>query len=327
MHQRATKSETEQGHHEDRQPLDVWGENVGNNVLSFQFATPSTQEFRGNFESANFLSASVFAMSAGDHAAERTLEHVRNDPDEYLIVTFQIAGVLTLTQDDRRITVPPGQFGLYLSSRPVLLECYGNYESRSVRIPLDRFTAGLIEAEDFGARAFDASSGMAPPVLGFLTGLFATDSSLATSTRAHVANHLVSMVEAMLADAHLPDREITRSASGKLLEECVSHIEEHLSDSRLNPQMVADAAHISTRYLQQIFRQSGMTCANYIRFRRIDRVRSDLANPEFALDPIEKLLQRWGVQNPSHFGQVFRRIEGCTPTEFRKRALGRKRII
>lgn len=326
MYQRATGPDTKWGHHEAGQPLDVWGENVGSNVLSFQFATQGAQEFRGDFESANFLSASVFAMTAGDHAAERTLEHIRHDPDEYLIVTFQIAGMLTLTQDDRRITMSPGQFGLYLSSRPVLLECYGNYESRSVRIPLDRFTAGFIEAEDFGAMVFDASSGMAPPVLGFLTGLFATDSSLAASTRAHVANHLVSMVEAMLADAHLPDREITRSASEKLLEECMTYIEEHLSDSQLTPQAVAAAAHISARYLQQIFRQSGTTCTNYIRFRRMDRVRSDLANPECALDPIEKLLQRWGVQNPSHFGQVFRRIEGCTPTEFRKRALGAKRI-
>lgn len=310
------------GANDGRQNLDAWGERVGNDVLPFRFAAQDGNAFQGHFDAANFLSASVFSMVAGDHAAERTAEHIRNDDDEYVIVTFQVGGMLKLTQHGKQVQLAPGQIGLYLSSKPVQLECYGNYQSRSVRIPIDRFNTRPKRWTDLGALAFDGSQGLAPPVLSFLTGLFPVEPTLTSSARAAVASHLVGLVEAMLADLYLPAEDSLQSPTVDLVEQCLAFIEANLSDPELNPQMVADSAHISSRYLHQIFKQSGMTCASYIRLRRVERVRADLALEEFAMMPIEKLLQRWGVQNPSHFGQVFKRIEGCTPTEFRRKAIG-----
>lgn len=305
-----------------RHNLDAWGERVGNDVMPFRFTVQDDSAFRGNFEAAKFLSASVFSMTTRDHTAERTAEHVRNEDDEYVIVTFQVGGMLKLTQHGKQVQLTPGQIGLYLSSKPAQLECYGNYQSRSVRIPVDRLNTRSKRWEELGALTFDGSQGLAPPVLNFLTGLFPAEPTLTPSARAAVANHLVGLIEAMLADLYLSEEDSLQSPAAELLEQCLVFIEANLSDPQLNPQMVADSAHISVRYLHQTFKQSGMTCASYIRLRRIERVKADLALEEFALVPVEKLLQRWGVQNPSHFGQVFKRIEGCTPTEFRRKALG-----
>lgn len=305
-----------------RENLQAWSERVGNDVMPFRFTAQDGSAFQGAFEAANFLSASIFSMATGDHVAERTAEHVSNEDDEYVIVTFQVGGMLKLTQNGKQVQLTPGQIGLFLSSKPAQLECYGNYQSRSVRIPIDRLNTKPQRWKDLGALTFDGSQGLAPPVLNFLTGLFPAEPTLTPSTRAAVANHLVGLIEAMLADLYVSEDRPLESPTGQLLERCLAFIEENLLDPHLNPQMVADSAHISVRYLHQIFRQSGMTCANYIRVRRVERVRADLALEEFALVPVEKLLQRWGVQNPSHFGQVFRRIEGCTPTEFRRKALG-----
>lgn len=305
-----------------RENLDAWSERVGNDVMPFRFTTHDSSAFQGAFEAANFLSASVFSMDTGDHVAERTAEHVSNEDDEYVIVTFQVGGMLKLTQNEKQVQLAPGQIGLYLSSKPARLECYGNYQSRSVRIPIDRLNTKPQRWKELGALAFEGNQGLAPPVLSFLTGLSPVEPTLTSSARAAVANHLVGLIEAMLADLHLAEDDPLQPPTAELLDQCLTFIEENLPDPRLNPQMVAESAHISTRYLHQIFKKSGMTCANYIRVRRVERVRADLALEEFALVSIEKLLQRWGVQNPSHFGQVFKRIEGCTPTEFRRKALG-----
>lgn len=301
-------------------PLGEWGEQVDSNILSFRFATHDEEKFKGDFQNTAFLNASVFSMTAADHVAERTTEHLANEDDEYLILTFQVGGMLNLVQDGHRVQLSPGQFSFYRSNKPVLLECYGNYESRSIRIPMDRFSPGSIRPEILGHMAFDGDTGLAPPVYGFLSGLLNTEPSLSTSARTAVANQLVSLVEMMLAELHLPDREVESAVTTALLEQCLEFIEQNLSDATLTPTRVADSAHISTRYLQQIFRQAGLTCAGYIRLRRLERIRTDLGNKDFSLVPIEKILQRWGVQNPSHFGQVFKRMEGCTPTEFRRRA-------
>lgn len=305
-----------------RQNLDAWSERVGNDLMPFRFAAQDNHAFRGHFEAANFLSTSVFSMVTGDHVAERTAEHISNEDDEYVIVTFQVGGMLKLTQHEKQVQLTPGQIGLYLSSKPAQLECYGNYQSRSVRIPVDRLNTRTKRWEELGALSLDGSQGLAPPVLSFLTGLFPAAPTLTPSSRAAVANHLVGLVEAMLADLHLSEDDSLQPPAADLLEQCLVFIETNLSDPELNPQMVADSAHISVRYLHQTFKRSGITCASYIRSRRIDKVRADLALEKFAIVPVEKILQRWGVQNPSHFGQVFKRIEGCTPAEFRRKALG-----
>lgn len=289
--------------------------------MPFRFAAQDNYAFQGDFEAVNFLSTSVFSMTTGDHIAERTDEHIKNEDDEYVIITFQVDGMLKLTQHGKQVHLTPGQIGLYLSSKPAQLECYGNYQSRSLRVPVDRLNTRAQRWDEFGALSFDGNQGLAPPVLSFLTGLFPVAPTLTSSARAAVANHLVGLVEAMLADLHLHEGDSPQSPAADLLEQCLAFIETRLSDPELNPQMVAGSAHISIRYLHQIFKKSGMTCANYIRLRRMERVKADLALEEFALVPVEKILQRWGVQNPSHFGQVFKRIEGCTPTEFRRKAL------
>lgn len=290
--------------------------------MSFRFEAPDDATFRGEFKATSFLTTSVFSMRAGNHIAERTIDHVKNDVDEYVIVTFQMDGMLKLTQQGKQIQLLPGQIGLYLSSKPAQLECFGNYRSHSVRIPVDRFGTRSLRRVQLGPLSFDGNQGLAPPVLNFLSGLSIMDPSSTPSARAAVANHLVGLIEAMLTDLYLAHEKPIQPASAELVEQCLTFIEEHLADPRLNPQMVADSIHVSARYLHQIFRQSGITCASHIRLRRVEQVRTDLASEEFALVSVEKLLHRWGVQNPSHFGQVFKRIEGYTPTEFRRKMLG-----
>ncbi|MHA2788212.1 AraC-like ligand-binding domain-containing protein [Corynebacterium sp. S7] len=302
--------------------LDFWNDRVGSHVLPFRHSSSKGADFKGEIQAINFLETNVFSMTAGDHIAERNDEIVRQDDDEYVVVTFQISGSIKMTQGGSQVLLYPGQAGLYLSNKPVILECHGDYQSRSVRIPLSRFSTSLRLWDNIGALGFDGTQGLAPHVLGFLNDLPATGDALSVSARTAVGNHLVGLVEAMLIDAKVPEELPAQPPAFDLLEHCLTYIEANLSDPELNPNMIAGASHVSVRSLHNAFKQSGMTCASYIRQRRFERVRAELALEEFVSVPIEKILQRWGVHNPSNFGQYFKRIEGCTPTEFRRRALG-----
>lgn len=302
--------------------LDFWNDRVGSHVLPFRHSSSKGGNFKGEIQAINFLETNVFSMTAGDHIAVRNDEIVRQDNDEYVVVTFQISGSIKMTQGGSQVLLYPGQAGLYLSSKPVVLECAGDYQSRSVRIPLSRFSASAKRWDNVGALGFDGTQGLAPHVLGFLSDLPTTGEALSVSARTAVGNHLVGLIEAMLIDAKVPAELPAATPTFDLLEDCLSYIEANLSDPDLNPQSIADASHVSVRSLHNAFKQSGMTCASYIRQRRFERVRADLALDEFITVPIERILQRWGVHNPSNFGQYFKRIEGCTPTGFRRKAHG-----
>lgn len=299
----------------------TWQVLVQRTVMPFGIDIPKSQRFEGRIKSAAFLDTSLFSMVSGSHAAERTQQHIQEQKDAFCVVSFQLAGTLHLTQFGRRAKVEAGQFATYTSDAPVKIEGSKGYRSLSVKIPLTRFSSSPEELHQLSAIRYDAEQGLAPAVQSFLKHLKAGDGSIEQSTRAGISHHVVGMIEQML-HAQTTDRPFPETPADELRERCLSYIESNLQNPELTPQMIAESAFISTRYLHQLFSQTDVTVARHVRRRRLERIREDLASPRHAGDPIEQIVLRWGVQNVSYFGQVFKKVEGCTPAEFRRRALG-----
>jgi AraC-like DNA-binding protein len=97
-------------------------------------------------------------------------------------------------------------------------------------------------------------------------------------------------------------------------------IEEHLGDIELSPTSIADAHHISVRYLYKLFDSKQESVASWIRLRRLERCRRDLLDPALRARPVSAIAARWGLPNAAHFSRVFRATYGVSPAEFR--ALG-----
>lgn len=102
----------------------------------------------------------------------------------------------------------------------------------------------------------------------------------------------------------------------RMLVECV---EAQLSDPALSPATVAAKRGISTRHLHRLFRQAGMSFGGFVRERRLQRCRDDLADPRFDGLALTEIAYRWGFSDSSHFSRCFRSAFGCTAREFRAR--------
>ncbi|MEU7472720.1 helix-turn-helix domain-containing protein [Streptomyces sp. NPDC044984] len=97
-----------------------------------------------------------------------------------------------------------------------------------------------------------------------------------------------------------------------------AYVDRHLADVDLTPASVAAAHHVSLRYLQRLFEEQGAGVATWIRNRRLDRCRRDLADPRLAERPVRAVAARWGFTRPSDFSRAFRREYGLSPLEFRR---------
>ena len=97
-------------------------------------------------------------------------------------------------------------------------------------------------------------------------------------------------------------------------------IEIHLSDPTLRPEEIALAFQISVRHLHRLFSVTGNTLAAYIRARRLEECRSDLANPRLQDHTITDLAFFWGFSDSAHFSHSFTKEFGVSPREFRARA-------
>lgn len=94
-------------------------------------------------------------------------------------------------------------------------------------------------------------------------------------------------------------------------------IEQHLDDQDMTPQTVADAHHISLRHLQHLLAEDDTSPAAWIRHRRLERCRHDLADPRLSTRPIHIIAARWGFTNPMHFSRLFRSAYGIPPRAYR----------
>ncbi|MCY4566200.1 MAG: helix-turn-helix domain-containing protein, partial [Gammaproteobacteria bacterium] len=94
-------------------------------------------------------------------------------------------------------------------------------------------------------------------------------------------------------------------------------IETMLGDPDLSLGRVAEEHGVSTRYLQKLFAASGTSFSHYLRTRRLERCRADLASPLHNQLSISEICFRWGFNGSAHFSRAFKNEYGTSPREYR----------
>lgn len=78
---------------------------------------------------------------------------------------------------------------------------------------------------------------------------------------------------------------------------------------------LAETFYISPNYLSSVFNEkNGMSLKDYVNRLRIDKAKQLLKDTDLKISEISRKL---GYSQMSYFGSVFRKLEGCTPKEFR----------
>jgi AraC-like DNA-binding protein/mannose-6-phosphate isomerase-like protein (cupin superfamily) len=138
-----------------------------------------------------------------------------------------------------------------------------------------------------------------------------------------VGTALVDLLSATLAVSNgTPDHQVTDWARRSLVQRILAYIEDRLADPELSPATVAEAHHISVRYLHKLFAAQDRTVAAFIRSRRLERSRRDLLDPALRARPVSAIAARHGFTEPAHFSRAFRAAYGRPPGEYRRLAIG-----
>ncbi len=195
--------------------------------------------------------------------------------------------VLTLAIPQDALTLPPG------SLRPLVGQ----------ELPVGEGPGALL-------------TGVAGQVLGGAHAYRPTDTErLGTAVLDLVHAYLAHQLETRAGAA--PEPEHRRHA---LVVRAVDFMRHRLADPELTPQQVADAHHVSVSYLHRIFRAhtgGRETIAGWIRRRRLEHARRDLADPALAAVPVHRIAARWGYTHAAAFTRNFRAAYGVTPREYR----------
>jgi AraC-like DNA-binding protein len=132
-----------------------------------------------------------------------------------------------------------------------------------------------------------------------------------------VAEHVIDLVRRLYLDVDASQSNRPHSQA-ELLLHAQAYIDANLGNPNLNPEQVARACFISTRYLHRVFAGQGLSVCDWIRSERLERCRNDLIDPAYGDLSISAIASRWGLPSAPHFSRLFRDAYGCSPREFRR---------
>lgn len=270
--------------------------------------------FSCRMDSQSLGHVQVSTIEATPHKVVRSGRAARHAEEAFFKVGLQMRGVALLRQDDREAALRPGDFAIYDTTRPYQLEFREDYRMLVVMFPQTLLRLPAARFEEITARPMSGRTGTGALLSPLLAGV---ERELAAGTPANVylSDAVLDLVAACFAspEAHGP----VQSRRSTLLSSVKSYIEEHLSDADLTAACVARAHFISDSYLQKVFADEPVGVAAYIRQRRLEHCRRDLADPAHSVRSAASIGARWGLADPSHFSRVFRHAYGMTPGDYR----------
>lgn len=114
----------------------------------------------------------------------------------------------------------------------------------------------------------------------------------------------------------LLDDQVVDEVPAALVRAAMEWIDGRLLDRDLNPRAVADFLFVSPRSLHRAFASEDASVMGYVRGRRLDRARSDLAATALT---VSEIAARWHFADGSHFIKAYKKRFGELPGSTRQR--------
>jgi AraC-like DNA-binding protein len=278
---------------------------------------------RGQIEAARLGSLGVGRIQTSTpHTVLRTPGLIRRDGAELYRVVLVVSGTVLLGQDGRRARLRGGELVIYDYSRPYELVYDSAVQLAVFSVPRELLTVSADSVARLTAVPIsgdDGAGALAAPVLRRVSEDAETYSPTSAVRLSTVVMDLLgtSLAERAAQVAALAPETRERV----MLRRVHAFVEQHLGDSDLGPGTVAVAHHISLRQLHRLFATQDTTIAAWIRHRRLERCRRDLADPVNFDRSVGSIAARWGLPDPAHFSKLFRHAYGLPPAEYRRTRL------
>lgn len=106
------------------------------------------------------------------------------------------------------------------------------------------------------------------------------------------------------------------SKDNHIIHDIAQYLEQHYHDE-ISLQQIAGKFFLSREYISRKFKQEfGVTLSDFLGRIRIEKAKTLLLNPQIRIAQIAEMV---GYQDEKYFSKVFKKMEGFTPNEYRKK--------
>lgn len=246
---------------------------------------------------------------------ERRPNHIGGAQEEEYLITIPRRSPVQFYQIGRDVRCSPGGFILERGDEPYRFSYGAVNELNVLKVPKWALAEKIRDPDRFCAQVVDARDGVAALFAGLMAQL--QELALAEPHAGAVLGRQIVEILSLALDGRRDTDETSRSAVAAAHLRRAEHVvRRNLSDSRLDPQMVADACNISKRYLHELFGQTDRTVSQFIRDERLIAARDAIVSSRAIT--IAEIAYKYGFSDQAHFSRLFKAAFGRTPSEWRR---------
>jgi AraC-like DNA-binding protein len=297
---------------------DAWREALCDHYVHVDSVRDTASDYDGFIREAGFGAVTVTDCLLSPQTILRRKTHLAHlDKDCYYLALMQ-KGCQKVEQHGRAIVHGPADGIIFSAAEPYILSNTEPYRAIYLEFPRAAFTHRGGELDRILGASINLSHGLGR-VIGDLCGSMVLEAdSLEDTARARLGEHVLDMLALAVDPRQGAQTTVAESSvQAARLRLIRKYIEAHLASPLLNPERVAHANQISVRALHYLFKSTGQSVSAYIWERRLQRSREELELSAGSRRSVTEIALACGFNSMSHFGSMFRRRFGATPSELR----------
>ena len=258
------------------------------------------------------LSSALAEESWVSHS-ELDIAHV---DERAFLVHMQYKGSSQNFHAGHEVELSSGDFTICDSTRPYDIELSNNNEMLLMKIPTKLMLQIVPNIEDRVGIKINGNFGVGAIASQAISSLWQHRNEIDPQMENQVVHNVLNLMAFSLNEGS-PQKLTDSSVKAHHLQRVKSFIESNLSDPELSAPQIAEANHISLRYLHQVFSDETQTLGRYILERRLQCSSAMLQDQCFRHLSVTEIAHRWGFKDSSHFAHRFRQRFGMSPRAFR----------
>ena len=238
---------------------ELWRQFISENFVELDCNGMSRTNFFGELRARSVGDLGISTITTDAYDVFRTDSAISKSATDDFIVSVQIAGISTIQQLGREVTLFPGDFTIYDSTMPYHLHFASRLSQLVVKVPRENLKKHLDSPETLTALHIRGGEGIAQITTDFAKNLFEQTENLDIQTQQQVADTFISLLTTSIREATNRNGRAPRNRATQLLR-VKQFITQHLTHPELSLSMIAQINRIWPRFT--MFQQSVIPSRN-----------------------------------------------------------------
>ena len=299
--------------------LAYWIDMICKTYVQLECDADADEHFSGEIHNHHLPGLGLSVIRSAAQHVMRTPREIARSTDDYFIVSIQTSGRGVISQDGRDAVLSPGDFAIYDSTRPYVLNFDDDFEEIVLKLRGDQLRSLVRDTEKLTATAVSGRAGAGHLMINMIRTLSDEVDTLQPASAAAVASSVVNILVAGLQSLPACSGVEPSSMTAYHVARFKRLVDARLRDPGLSVAAIAAELGMSVGHLHRLFKCEPLPPAQYVWSRRLEACGRELLDARRGKASVAEVAFGWGFNDAAHFSRAFRGRFGCSPREWRQR--------